>query len=90
MFESPSVLGQGATSCLKSQGPPYARLCSRVRAREPVKWPALRVSDRQDEYVMLVPFERDHVGEPLGARLADQRAFRRRARPWPGRILGRR
>jgi hypothetical protein len=35
-----------------------------VRAREPVEWPALGVGDRQDEYVMLVLFERDHAGEP--------------------------
>ena len=75
------VYGSGATSCLTSQGPPYALLRSRVRAREPVEWPALGVGDRQDEYVMLVLFERDHVGEPLDGRLADQRAFRPRARP---------
>jgi hypothetical protein len=31
--------------------------------------------------VMLELFERDHVGEPLGGHLADQRAFRPRARP---------
>ena len=61
--------------------PPYALLRSRVRAREPVEWPAPGVGDRQDEYVMLVLFERDHIGEPLGGRLADQRAFRPRARP---------
>jgi hypothetical protein len=30
---------------------------------------------------MLVFFERDHVWEPLGARFANQRAFRPRARP---------
>jgi hypothetical protein len=43
---------------------------------------ALGVGDRQDEYVMLVLFERDYVGEPLAGDLANQRAFRPRARPW--------
>ena len=38
---------------------------SRVHAREPVEWPAPGVDDRQDEDVLLVRFERDHIGEPL-------------------------
>jgi hypothetical protein len=31
------------------------------------------VGDRQDEHVVLVLVERDHVGQPLDGRLADQR-----------------
>ena len=31
---------------------------SRVRAREPVQWPALAVRNRKDEHMLLVPFER--------------------------------
>jgi hypothetical protein len=38
------------------------------------------VGDRQDEHVLLVLFERDHVGEPLYGRLADQRTCGTRAR----------
>ena len=45
-----------------------------VHAREPVKRPALGVGDRQDEYVPLVLFESDHVGEPLDGRLTYQLA----------------
>jgi hypothetical protein len=40
------------------------------------------VGDRQDEHVLLVLFERDHVGEPLDGRLADQQACGPRMRPW--------
>jgi hypothetical protein len=58
------------------------RFRSRVRAREPVEWPALGVGDRQDEHVVLVLFERDHVGEPLDGGLADHRACGSLARPW--------
>jgi hypothetical protein len=57
------------------------RFRSRVRARKPVEWPALGVGDRQDEHVLLVLFERDHVGEALDGRLADQGACGPRARP---------
>src|SRR5436190_10462374 len=50
-----------------------------------VEWPALGVGDRQDEHVVLVPFERDHVGESWDGCLADQRACCPRARPcWVG------
>ncbi len=45
---------------------------SKVRARGPVEWPAPGLGDRQDEHVLLVLFDRDHVGEPLDGRLADQ------------------
>ena len=48
---------------------------------EPVQWPALGVSDGQDEQVSLVLFERDHVGEPLDDGLADQLVCGPRARP---------
>jgi hypothetical protein len=57
------------------------RLRSTVRAREPVEWPAFGVGDSRDEQVLLVLFERDHVGEPLDGGLADQRADCARARP---------
>jgi hypothetical protein len=57
------------------------RLRLRVRAREPVEWPAFGVGDSQDDQVLLVLFERDHVGEPLDGGLADQRADCTRARP---------
>jgi hypothetical protein len=42
------------------------------------------MGDRQDEHVLLVLFERDHVGEPLDGGLADHRA--RGPRPRPLRI----
>src|SRR5262245_50083584 len=81
MFESASVLGRGATSGLTSPMAALRASRSRVRAGEPVEWPALGVGDRQDEYVMLVLFERNHVREPLGGRLVDQRALSPRSRP---------
>lgn len=34
-------------------------------AREPIERPPFGVSDSQDEHVLLVLFERDHVGGPL-------------------------
>ena len=40
------------------------------------------MSDRQDEHVLLVLFECDHLGEPLDGRLADQRASCPRVGPW--------
>ena len=40
------------------------------------------MGDRQDEYVLLVLFERDHVGEPFDGRLASQRACCPCARPY--------
>jgi len=40
------------------------------------------VGDRQDEQMLLVLFERDHIGEPLDGGLADHRACDPRARPW--------
>ena len=39
------------------------------------------MGDRQDEHVLLVLFERDHVWEPLDGGLADHRVCGPRARP---------
>jgi hypothetical protein len=57
------------------------RLRSRLRACEPVQWPAFGVGDSQHEQMSLVLLERDHVGEPLDGGLANQRVSSSGARP---------
>jgi hypothetical protein len=52
---------------------------SKIRAREPVEWPALGMGNRKDEHVLLVFFERDDVWESVDGGLANRRAHGGRA-----------